>query len=162
MLEKGKRERDINRRRPFADHEELNGGVGQEQMAWLERVVAQAHADGEKLIIATHAPLYPAVTMDGYAVCWNFTAVMDKLCQNPGQTVLCLSGHDHEGAHRVDARTGVHHVLLEAALESMVSEQSHAVIDVYNDRISIKGAGNVRSHELAFAAYSLYCPETQV
>lgn len=159
LMERGKQEHDLNRRRPFMDHPEMNGGLGRKQLAWLQQEVDMANEAGEKLIVATHCPLYPYVTVDGYAVCWNYTDVMEILHCHPGQTVLCLSGHDHEGAHRVDSRTGVHHVLLEAALEAPLHVQSHAIVEVYDSRISVKGAGNVRSHEIQFQAYNEYCSE---
>jgi manganese-dependent ADP-ribose/CDP-alcohol diphosphatase len=147
---------DIDRCRPFMDHAEMNGGVGREQLEWLTAVVDRAHEAGERLIVATHAPLHPAVTMDGYAICWNFDEVMAVLNKHPLLTVLCLSGHDHEGAHRVDSVTGTHHVLVEAALEGPKNGLSHATVEVYEDKISIIGEGNVRSHEIDFQLYNSY------
>jgi len=137
----------------FMDHPELNGGVGSEQLAWFERILTRAHEQAEKLVIFSHAPLYPPVTVDGYAVCWNHRELLSLIHRFPGTVVLCLSGHDHEGSHRVDGK-GIHHVLLEAALEAEVGSESHAVVSVYDNRLVLKGAGNVRSHSMDLSILS--------
>ena len=87
------------------------------------------------------------------AVCWNSPEILSLIHSFLGTIVLVLSGHGHEGAHRVDA-AGIHPCLVKAALEGDVGTPSHTIVDVYADKIMLQGSGNVRSlsmdlHELA-------------
>ena len=138
------------REEPFLDHPELNGGVGPEQLAWLETVLADAAAVGEMVVVFSHAPLYPPVSMDGYAVCWNHAEVRAVLRDAGPTVVLCLSGHDHEGAMRVewvpagDPTHAICHLCLEAALEAPVGEECHGVLEIFEDKLIVRGAGGVK------------------
>jgi hypothetical protein len=79
MLKEGRQKEAVQ----FLDHQEMNGGVGPVQIEWLQLVLAQAVCANEKVIIATHCPLYPTATVDGYAVCWNYKEVLEVLWAQP-------------------------------------------------------------------------------
>lgn len=93
--------------------------------------------------------------MDGYAVCWNNAAVRELLSKY--KEVMCfICGHDHEGALRAqwvaDEASATHvlyHLCLEAALEGGLEEGSHGVLEVYRDKLVVRGAGNVRDRYMS-------------
>ena len=144
------------------DHPELNGGVDAPQLEWLGWVLEDATLRGEKVVVFSHAPCYPAVTMDGYAVCWNHEAVCALLGRYPA-VLLHLSGHDHEGALRAQwvggsigaasgdssiaapTRPPLYHLCLEAALEGETGGAGcHGVLEVFADKLIVRGTGLVR------------------
>ena len=140
MLEAGKARGEVQ----FMDHPELNGGVGPAQLAWLRTVIAAAERNDERVIVFGHCPLYAPVTMDGYTVCWNHQAVLDVVTPYKG-VKLCLGGHDHEGALRVQWKPHcLFHLCLEAALESPPGTPCHGVLDVYRDRLVVRGTPTLR------------------
>lgn len=65
---------------PYLDHPELNGGVDTQQLAWLESVLQTSKENKEVVIVFSHAPVLPEVTMDGYV----------RPC--------CANGRGHTGA----------------------------------------------------------------
>lgn len=47
-----------------------NGGIAQEQLAWLQRELAAAEAAGERVIVASHNPLTPGAGPDDHLAWW--------------------------------------------------------------------------------------------
>ena len=61
----------------------------------------------------------------------------------------CSLGHDHRGGFATD-EYGVHHITVPAPLECDVGEVSFGVVDVYPNKLSLKGEGKLLSRELLF------------
>lgn len=55
-------------------------------------------------------------------------------------------GHYHPGGYHCES--GKHFVTVEAILEAPQSEVAHAIVHVFEDRISIQGFGRVTSRDL--------------
>lgn len=53
---------------------QYNGGVGPEQLRWLEQQLADASRAGQRVVAFGHVPLHPAVT-DEKALLWNYDEV---------------------------------------------------------------------------------------
>ena len=62
--------------------------------------------------------------------------------------VAVLSGHDHKGGHTI--RNGIHHIVVEAMLESAPDSTAFAVVEVHHDHLNIIGSGSVTSRVLEF------------
>ncbi|PKU87012.1 Manganese-dependent ADP-ribose/CDP-alcohol diphosphatase [Dendrobium catenatum] len=60
--------------------------------------------------------------------------------------MACLSGHDHKGGYSVDSH-GIHHRVLEAALEFPPGSNAFGYVDVYHDRLSLVGTDRMVSTE---------------
>lgn len=125
----------------------FNGGVGKEQLEWLDGVLQAASKLNQKVVVCCHIPLDPgASTIE--ALLWNYNEVMDVIHRYDCVKV-CLAGHDHKGGHSIDSH-GVHHRVLEAALECPPGTNSFGYVNVYDDRLSLIGADRMQSTDICF------------
>ncbi|XP_010248675.1 PREDICTED: manganese-dependent ADP-ribose/CDP-alcohol diphosphatase [Nelumbo nucifera] len=127
----------------------FNGAVGKEQLEWLNGVLQEATRHGQNVVVCCHLPLDPgAATQE--ALLWNYDEVMDVIHRYKCVKV-CLAGHDHKGGYSVDSY-GVHHRVLEAALECPPGSNAYGYVDVYHDKISLSGTDRMASTEMIFTS----------
>ncbi|KAK4382023.1 Manganese-dependent ADP-ribose/CDP-alcohol diphosphatase [Sesamum angolense] len=88
----------------------FNGAVGKEQMEWLHYVLQDATKLNQKVVICCHLPLDPQCLQ------------------------VCLAGHTHKDGYSVDSY-GVHHRVLEAALECPPGTNAFGYVDLFPDRL---------------------------
>jgi len=100
----------------LAEHEELNGAVGDEQLAWLRERLQAASESCERVVVLGHASLHPEATIYGDAVCWNCHKVSSLLDGYSHVVAAVITGHDHRGLEAASPK-GVYHRVLEAAME---------------------------------------------
>lgn len=124
-----------------------NGGVGEEQLQWLDAVLKDCEKKMQKAVVCSHVPLDP-VASSPKALLWNYEEVME-IVHRHGCVKVCISGHAHKGGYSVDSH-GVHHRVLEAALECPPGADAFGFVDVYSDRLALFGTGVVASSEMVF------------
>lgn len=142
------------RRKPhayLAMHEELNGAVGKEQLAWIQGRLKAAEEAGDRVVVLSHAALHQDVTYYGDAVCWDWRQVSCLLDSFPHVVAAVITGHDHHLGELV-SEGGIYHRVLEAAMEGEVGVPTHAILELRGDLVRIVGRGNVKSWEKTFAA----------
>lgn len=130
----------------------MGGAFRREQLRWLEAELREMRAAGERAIVLTHVPVMPEATVYG-ALVWNFDEALEAL-RSPscGTVALVLAGHFHDGGYAFDAAAGTHHVTLPSPLHSSPEDpRAHCVVEVFEDRLEILGAGLVPSRSLALA-----------
>ena len=110
-----------------------NGGIGAEQLDWLEETLESAAEAGEKVMLFCHFPVYPA----GAHNLWNGEEVIELLEAHPN-VVAYFNGHNHAGNYAT--REGVHYVTVKGMVETE-DETAFAVVDVYGDRLEMTGHG---------------------
>lgn len=125
----------------------FNGAVGKEQMEWLNGVLQEATELKQKVVVCCHLPLDPGASTEA-ALLWNYDEVMD-LIHRYNCVKVCLAGHDHKGGYSIDSH-GVHHRVLEAALECPPGTDAFGYVNVYDDRISLVGIGKMESVDMYF------------
>ncbi|XP_009796017.1 manganese-dependent ADP-ribose/CDP-alcohol diphosphatase-like [Nicotiana sylvestris] len=125
----------------------FNGGVGKEQLKWLDNVLEEATKLNQNVVVCCHLPLDPAASSFA-ALLWNYDEVM-AVIHRYNCVKVCLAGHDHKGGHSVDSH-GVHHRILEAALECPPRTYAFGRINVFDDRLSLLGTDRMRSTEMVF------------
>ncbi|XP_059657195.1 manganese-dependent ADP-ribose/CDP-alcohol diphosphatase [Cornus florida] len=125
----------------------FNGAVGKEQLEWLDGVLQDATQSNQKVVVCCHLPLDPG-SSSKEALLWNFDEVMDVI-HRYNCVKLCLSGHDHKGGHSVDLH-GIHHRVLEAALECPPGTDAFGYVDVFSDRLSLFGMDRMESTDMIF------------
>ena len=84
-----------------------NGGLGREQLRWLHRELRLAAAEGELVIILSHAVLHPQAC-DGTTMAWDYELALESI-QRSGVVALVLCGHDHRGQYHWDSEHGTCH-----------------------------------------------------
>jgi manganese-dependent ADP-ribose/CDP-alcohol diphosphatase len=124
-----------------------NGGVGKDQLDWLDLKLKDATNLNQKVVICCHVPLDPGAASEE-TVLWNFEEVMSVI-HRYNCVKVCLAGHDHQGGHSVDSH-GIYHRVLEAALECPPGRDAFGYIDVYDDRISLVGTDRMADTEMVF------------
>lgn len=125
----------------------FNGGVGKEQLEWLDGVLQEASKLNQKVVICCHIPLDPGASSIE-ALLWNYNEVMDVIHRYDCVKV-CIAGHDHKGGHSIDSH-GVHHRVLEAALECPPGTDAFGYVNVYDDRLSLIGTDRMQSTDIYF------------
>lgn len=125
----------------------FNGGVGDEQLRWLQQTLQEATDAEQKVVICCHLPLDPGACFPS-TLLWNYDVVM-AIVHNFNCVVACIAGHAHDGGHSVDAH-GVHHHVLEAVLECPPGTDAYGYIDVYPDHLSLRGTDRMASKDMFF------------
>jgi 3',5'-cyclic AMP phosphodiesterase CpdA len=119
-----------------------NGGIGAVQLAWFDRVCAEAGAARRKVIVLAHHPVAPH---NDHNV-WNSPAVLTALKNQPAVVAWC-NGHNHAG-HFAD-HAGVPCVTMHGMVETAATT-AFATVRILPDRLVIAGHGREPSRELVF------------
>lgn len=119
-----------------------NGGIGRDQLDWLEAVMDGAEAGGEGVVVFLHYPLYPRNEHN----LWDCEAVVELLTRYPCFRAA-FSGHNHDGNY--SAIGGRHFVNLKGMVETP-DTNAFAIVDVYPDRLALNGFGREQSRVLVF------------
>ncbi|KIZ05411.1 hypothetical protein MNEG_2546 [Monoraphidium neglectum] len=122
-----------------------NGGVGAAQAAWLRAQLDDVAAEGGRVVVAAHHPLAPGAAPDAY-LGWGHAELRAAFEERPGVVALVLAGHYHPGGAAEVG--GLHYVTCEGLLEAPPGSDAYAFVDVYHDRLSLRGRGCAASHEL--------------
>lgn len=124
-----------------------NGGIGDQQKQWLQDTLAQAAAEGQRVIVFGHIPLLAAASAE-WALLYNHDEIVEIL-ETSGSVVACFSGHEHSGGYA--EHHGIHYVTLQGMVEAP-KENAYAIVDLYDDKIEIRGVGKVPSRCLPIPA----------
>jgi 3',5'-cyclic AMP phosphodiesterase CpdA len=120
---------------------EWNGGLGEEQYAWLEQTMDRAEAAGETIIILGHYPVYPKTKLS----MWGAERFV-KLATARSSFLAYLNGHDHAGNYGVFASK--HFVNFKGMVET-ATETAYALVTLHQDRIEVQGFGTEPCRRLA-------------
>jgi 3',5'-cyclic AMP phosphodiesterase CpdA len=120
-----------------------NGSLGNQQMVWLDGVLAEAKKKNQDVIVFGHLPLWP----DGDKhTAWNAGDVR-KILSAYGCVRAYLCGHNHAGGYGQEK--GIHYLNLPGAVDD-VDGRTWGMIEVWPDKMEIVGTGNVKNQTLMF------------
>ena len=117
-----------------------NGALDDEQLQWLEEILARADKTGQRAIVLSHFPIAP----DHGLNLWNANEVVALLERHPSVKAY-INGHNHDGAYT--ERNGIHYITLKAMLDT--DRNSFSIIEFANDKITVSGFGRQGDMELA-------------
>ena len=109
-----------------------NGAVGEEQLAWMRKILEGAQEKGEKVVLYCHFPVYPA---DPHNL-WNAKQIISILEEFPCVKAY-INGHNHKGKY--GQKDGIHYLTLKGMVETEIN--AYSIISVYHDRLIISGHG---------------------
>jgi|EP00670_Eutreptiella_braarudii_P007308 manganese-dependent ADP-ribose/CDP-alcohol diphosphatase len=125
-----------------------NGGLGDEQLEWMQRELHEAAAAGEQVVILCHVLLHPKAGA-GSTMAFDFDKAL-SIVHASNCVVAVLCGHDHTGGY-VQDDAGVHHLTFPSPLNEGDKAPCHAHVEVYPDRLEVIGSGVVPSRTLTRA-----------
>ena len=116
-----------------------NGSTSQNQLDWLKEQLNYCKLSNKKVILSGHIPLESqAGDFDG--VCWNATEILDLIWSFENLVILYLAGHCHSGGYYHDKKHSIHHLTLNAILETNPNDpnNAYATVQVYNNKIVLR------------------------
>ena len=116
-----------------------DGGLGEEQMRWLDHTLSTADATSKKVMIFCHFPVYPENPHD----LWNAPDVI-ALLEKHASVKMWLNGHNHDGNY--GEKNQIHYLNLRGMLDT--PETSYAVLDFFADKIVVHGTGRQQDFTL--------------
>jgi manganese-dependent ADP-ribose/CDP-alcohol diphosphatase len=116
-----------------------DGGIGKQELTWLEDQLIQTQHSQERVIIFCHSPAYP----DTHYALWNAPEVFSVIDRYPSVKAY-FAGHNHNGSYARTQQT--HYVTFKGMVDSR--RNAFAIVKVYSNRIQIHGFGREHSHIL--------------
>jgi predicted MPP superfamily phosphohydrolase len=121
---------------------EWNGGFSQTQISWLRKELDSATAAGEKAFLICHFPLVP----ENVHNLLNYKEVL-ALLENYHNIIAWFNGHNHEGNY---GNFNMIHFVNFKGMVDTESSNSYAIVDVYKNKLWIRGSGREKSQILAY------------
>lgn len=116
-----------------------NGGVGAEQLEWLERQLKEAQRTNKKVMVFSHHPFLPKNGLETL----NSEELVQLFLKYP-QVKAVISGHHHPGNFAM--YQGVPFITLEGMVDT--PENAYGSMDIFEDKIVVYGKGRMTSREL--------------
>jgi len=118
-----------------------NGGLGQEQLNWMEQQLNQATENGERVGIYCH---FPVLGHSNTHNLWNYEQLLG-LIERYDCVKFYFNGHNHNGDYI--ERNGVHYLTFKGMVDTMDST-SFATVAFKDDAILVTGYGREPSRKL--------------
>jgi manganese-dependent ADP-ribose/CDP-alcohol diphosphatase len=119
-----------------------NGGMSSKQLLWFSDQLMKSEKNNEKVFIMCHFPVFPENVH-------NLLNYRDVLTILNGYTniIAWFNGHNHAGNY--GNFNMIHFVTMKGMVETEKAN-SYALIEVYKNKIWIKGSGREKSQILAY------------
>ena len=123
----------------YAHRETWNGAIGQMQMAWLNKELAQAEINGDKVILLCHFPVLP----EENHILWNADELVDLV-----SSYTCVkgwfNGHNHAGGYA--EHQGIHFITFKGMVDT--DQNSYATVLLAPNELIVNGIGREEDREL--------------
>lgn len=119
-----------------------NGGIGHKQMEWIRYQLERAAINEESVICLCHMPMMP---LGGKYTLFNSPEVTQVLESSPWVKAV-ITGHHHPGSY--DMKGGIHYLSMQGMVQG--EDNSYSIIEIYEDRIEVKGYGRERDRTMTF------------
>jgi manganese-dependent ADP-ribose/CDP-alcohol diphosphatase len=119
-----------------------NGGVSTKQLQWLDEQLNTSETNKEKAFIICHFPVVPENAHN----LLNYRNVINTL-QKHHNVIAWLNGHNHAGNY---GNVNFTHFVTFKGMVETENTNSYAMVDVYKNKIWIRGSGREKSMILAY------------
>jgi len=126
----------------FVNAVDWNGGISAGQLGWLDSQLGDAAAKNEKVFIMCHFPTFP----ENVHNLLNYNEI-NSILEKHHNVIAWFSGHNHAGNY--GNFNMIHFVTLKAMVETE-TKGAYSLVEVYRNKIWIKGSGRERSQILAY------------
>ena len=127
--------------------QDWNGAIGEAQQRWLADVLRQAAEQKQHAIVLCHFPVLAEASTPQHLL-WNAPEILTILESSPAVAAY-MNGHDHNGGYALGH--GIHFVTFPGMVESGI-RNSYTLVDVYDDRLELRGSGTAPSRTLPLQA----------
>jgi len=121
---------------------EWNGGFSSKQVSWLKSQLEKANDSNEKVLLICHFPIMP----ENVHNLLNYKEVL-AILENYHNIIAWFNGHNHAGNYGYFNM--IHFVTFRGMVETE-SNSSYAQVEVYKDKLLIKGYGREKSQSLEY------------
>ncbi|WP_232631126.1 metallophosphoesterase [Methylobacterium sp. Leaf118] len=121
-----------------------NGSLGDDQFAWLERVLAAARGAGERVVVLNHYPVLP----ENQHNLWDSERIVALLGGAP-HVIGYFNGHNHAGNY---AEAGGTHYVNFRGMVDTPDRSAFAIVEISRDRMEIRGFDREPSRSLPLPA----------
>lgn len=118
-----------------------NGSLSDEQFAWMEEKLGAAQQAGEKVVVLSHYPVYPANIHN----LWDSERIVDLLTSHDN-FVAFFNGHNHAGNY---GAIGNQHFVNFKGMVETPDQTAYSTVAIHEDRIEITGHGLEEDRTLA-------------
>lgn len=119
-----------------------NGGFSGAQIKWLEKELDASNAAGEKAFLLCHFPVVPENAHN----LLNYKEVL-TLLEKYQNIIAWFNGHNHAGNY---GNFNMIHFVNFKGMVDTESTNSFAIVDVYKNKLWIRGSGREKSQILAY------------
>ncbi len=119
-----------------------NGGIGKEQVEWLKAELSEAKRLKMKVIVFSHHPIWPESL---YNVL-NYKEII-SIIEDYDHIIAWLCGHNHQGGY---GNFNLVHCVNFKGMVDTPDLNAYSVIEIYQNKIWIKGRGRQKSQILAY------------
>ena len=115
-------------------------GLGPIQREWLRRTLKDAASKDQKAVLFSHVGAHRD-QMNRRHPYYRLSDEEEvrRILEESGCAVAYLSGHAHNPGHCVE--NGVHYVTIQGMVEAPLYVNGYAVVEVYPDRLEVRGVG---------------------
>ncbi|MDZ7738966.1 MAG: metallophosphoesterase [Bacteroidales bacterium] len=121
---------------------EWNGGMSKNQIEWFRSELKDARDNNEYVLVFSHHTVEPAGTHNIF----NREEILE-LISGYDNIIAWFCGHDHSGGYGNFNST--HFVIMHGMVET-ADRNAWAVVEVYDNKLYIKGRGREKSQILAY------------
>lgn len=121
-----------------------NGSLSEDQFAWLTRMLDEAHARSERVIVMNHYPVFPQNMHN----MWDSERVVSLLAGR-NNVVGYFCGHNHAGNYGDVA--GLHFVNFHGMVDTP-DTSAFAIVEIDAERLEIRGSGREPNRTLKLRA----------
>jgi len=119
-----------------------NGGISIKQLLWIDNQVKEAAGENEKVFLICHFPVVP----ENIHNLLNYKEVLSVL-EKYQNIIAWFNGHNHAGNY--GNFNMIHFVTFKGMVETETNN-SFAIVDVYKNKLWIRGFGREKSQILAY------------
>lgn len=119
-----------------------NGALSAEQLAWLDRTLADADAKGQPAVVFCHFPVFPVSALN----LWNSAEVI-ALLEKHDSVVAYINGHDHAGAY--GEKAGIPYLTVNGMIETADTTAYGVVSQGGPQSAAVTGTGRLPSRSLS-------------
>lgn len=124
---------------------EWNGGLGPDQINWLQDLLRDTAEQQKYAIVCGHMPILAEASFPQHTV-WDSTLLVNLIRTYRCAVKAYFCGHYHEGGYAM--KDGIHHVTFEAILDADNDDGSCGVVELHDSKIIINGMGIMTSRVL--------------